>query len=331
MLVAEPAAAAPRGRRAGSSRSPQSAERAAPQLGRRVLRLSREILLVIIAFQAYRLVRLLTEGDRAVAERHGTLILRWEQHVGLAWERSVQSVVLRHDALLDTCNAWYTWAFWPTVAGTMLALYLWWPTLYRRYRNAVFLSGALGLAVFATFPVAPPRMLVGFVDTVHVFSGSGGLAHPTSFTNDYAAMPSFHVGWLVLAGVATMPVIRRRALRPLLLAPAAVMFVVVMATANHYLLDGVAGAVVALLGLLGADGLAAFNLRLPDLGRWAQDAAVAMVGLVSCQAAFAYQEAIGRGGLAPRGGRRGCGAEWSVAPAAASEAVLSGRSLPSRR
>jgi PAP2 superfamily len=213
--------------------------------------------LVVIAFQAYRLVRLASEGDRAIAVRHGTMVLRWEQRVGLAWERGVQDLVLRHDTVLDFCNTWYTWAFWPTVTGTMLVLYLWRPTLYRRYRNALFMSGAIGLAVFALFPVAPPRMLDGFVDTVHEFSSAGGFAHPTGFTNEYAAMPSFHVGWLVLAGVAVMPLVRRRALRPLLLLPAAVMFLVVMATANHYALDGLVGAGVVLLGLVGADRIAA--------------------------------------------------------------------------
>lgn len=260
---------------------------------RRILRLWREAVLVVLAFQAYRLVRLASEGNRAIAVRHGAAILRWEQRVGLAWEHGVQDFVLRHDGLLDFCNTWYTWAFWPTVTATMLVLYLWRPRLYRRYRNALFLSGAVGLTVFTLLPTAPPRMLVGFVDTVHQYSSAGGIAHPTGFTNEYAAMPSFHVGWLVLAGVGLMPVVRRRALRPLLLLPAAVMLLVVMATANHYLLDGLAGAAIVLLALAAVDRLTALDLHLSDMRHWAQsDAAAAVVVLASGRAVCAYQEAV---------------------------------------
>ena len=113
--------------------------------------------------------------------------------------------------------------------------------------------GAVGLVVFGTYPVAPPRMLDGFVDTVHLYSGSGGMAHPMQYTNAYAAMPSFHVGWLVLAGVASMPALPWRRLRPLLLVPGLVMLFVVMATANHYLIDGVVGATLALVALAVVD------------------------------------------------------------------------------
>ena len=267
------------------------------------------------AFQAYRLVRLATEGDRASALRHGELILRWEQRLGLAWEHGVQSVTLRHDALVGVANTWYTWAFWPVITGMMFALYVLRPPLYRRYRNALLLSGAIGLVVFALFPVAPPRMLGGFVDTVHVFSSTGGLAHPTGFTNEYAAMPSFHVGWLVLVGVVTMPAINHRALRPVLLAPAGVMFLVVMATANHFVLDGVVGAAVALVSLGAADRLAALGVRrrLRAVARWGGATAGVLV-LMSGRAGPVYREALGsarrrtsQGGSAPwPASMRGC-------------------------
>jgi PAP2 superfamily len=290
---------------ASDSRSPRPAPKpnrtAFDRPQRRLLRFWAEVLLVVIAFQAYRLVRLATEGDRTTALRHAELILRWEHSLGLSWEHGVQSVTLRHDALVDVANTWYTWAFWPVVTGAMFVLYVLRPELYRRYRNAVLLSGAIGLVVFALFPVAPPRMLGGFVDTVHLFSSTGGLAHPTGFTNEYAAMPSFHVGWLVLVGVVTMPAIPRRALRPLLLVPAGVMFVVVMATANHFVLDGVAGAGLALFSLAAADRLAELGVRrrLRVVARWGGVTAEVLV-LISGRAGHAYREA-----LAPA--RRGAG------------------------
>ena len=50
----------------------------------------------------------------------------------------------------------------------------------------------------------------GYVDTIHVDSGQGGLPHPGGFANEYAAMPSFHVGWTVLAERRVMPLVRQR-------------------------------------------------------------------------------------------------------------------------
>jgi PAP2 superfamily len=292
----------------GPARKPSAFERPP----RRLLRLSGEVLLVVIAFQAYRLVRLATEGDRTTALRHAALIQRWEHSLGLSWEHGVQSVTLRHDTLVDIVNTWYTWAFWPVVTGMMFVLYMLRPVLYRRYRNAVLLSGAIGLVVFALFPVAPPRMLGGFVDTVHLFSSTGGLAHPTGFTNEYAAMPSFHVGWLVLVGVVTMPAIHRRALRPLLLVPAGVMFVVVMATANHFVLDGVAGAGLALFSLAAADRLSEMGMRrcLRVVARWGGVTAGHLV-LMSGRAGQTDRDALGPA-------RRGAGqGPWTPCPTSA--------------
>lgn len=92
-------------------------------------------------------------------------------------------------------------------------------------------------------------MLHGFVDTVGLFSGSTELARPGQFTNQYAAMPSFHVGWLVLAGMTVRPLVPWRLLRRLLLLPGAAMAFTVMATANHYVVDTVVGVVLSLVAL----------------------------------------------------------------------------------
>ena len=114
----------------------------------------------------------------------------------------------------------------------------------------MFISGSVGLAVFALFPVSPPRFLDGFTDTVASrCRAQGAVAHPSGFTNEYAAMPSFHVGWTVLAGVVVFGVLRHRILRWAALVPGAVMSMTVVVTANHYVLDALAGIVVSLLGL----------------------------------------------------------------------------------
>lgn len=208
-----------------------------------------QVLLVVGAYHAYRFVRTLTEGNTDVAFSNSRDLLRFEELTGLDIERGIQAIVLRSDVLIDVFNRIYVFGFWPLVSGTLIALFVFKRPLYVHYRNALFISGGIGLIVFGLLPVAPPRMLDGFVDTVHVFTDATSIARPGSFTNQYAAMPSFHVGWLVLAGAAAMPVVRHRALRALFFIPAVVMTITVMATANHYLIDAIAGAAVALFGL----------------------------------------------------------------------------------
>jgi hypothetical protein len=222
--------------------------RAAPGREHRWTQFGQQLLLVVAAYGAYRLVRILTETDRSRAFRHAKVLLSFEQRFDLDWERGSQALILGSNTWIDVFNFVYTWLFWPVVIGTLLLLYLRDRYRYQLYRNALFVSGAAGLLVFALFPVAPPRMLDGFIDTIHL-GGQGGWAHPNSFTNEYAAMPSFHVGWIVLAGAALMPLVRRPVLRLLFLLPGGLMTFTVMATANHYVVDVLAGIALALSGL----------------------------------------------------------------------------------
>jgi membrane-associated phospholipid phosphatase len=107
----------------------------------------------------------------------------------------------------------------------------------------------IGLCVYISFPVAPPRYLPGFVDTLKV-SGldlDGSATGP--FYNPYAAMPSLHVGWALLAGIALAWRAHAWWLKVVGAALPLAMTCVVLMTANHYLLDVVAGILVALVSL----------------------------------------------------------------------------------
>jgi hypothetical protein len=239
----------------GSAERPSTWPAAAPRARGSLAALGHlvaQFLLVAGAYLAYRAVRILTEADRGRALGHAETVLDLERSLGLDWELGAQHLALDHRSVVDLCNVLYTWLFWPTVIGALVVLYVADRARYRVYRNALFMSGLVGLVVFAAFPLAPPRMLPGYVDTVVVFSHQESLAHPTTFTNQYAAMPSFHVGWSVLAGLALLPLARRPLMRAALLLPGAVMAVTVVVTANHYVVDGVVGVAVAGGGLWAA-------------------------------------------------------------------------------
>jgi hypothetical protein len=224
--------------------------------------------LLALATVAYLGVRALTQGDPGAAVGNAHDVLRVERALGLDWERGAQALVLDHGTLVRWFNAVYVWAFWPFVALALIVLYRRDRGRYRVLRNAMFASGAAGLAVFAVFPVAPPRFLDGFTDTVALVSGQDHLAHPSAFSNEYAAIPSFHVGWTVLAAVCLLPVLRWTVVRAFVVVHGVVMAVTVVVTANHYVVDGAIGVAVSLAGLaVAARVLPALRRRHAPEGR----------------------------------------------------------------
>jgi hypothetical protein len=204
-----------------------------------------EVALVAVALVAYLGVRAITGAHRAVALAHAEIVLRVERALVLAHETDVQGWIRPHGSVMAALNVFYVWAFWPMVAGALVLLHRRSARGFVDLRNALFLSGLVGLVVFALFPVAPPRMLPGFHDTIEM-ARSQLVAHPSSFSNEYAAVPSFHVGWTALACTAVAAQLRRRLARALVVVPAFLMALTVVATANHFIVDGVLGAGLSL-------------------------------------------------------------------------------------
>jgi len=215
-------------------------------------RVSAQLLLIALAMSLYLLVRAVTVGSERLAFANARRLLDWEHSVGIAWERRAQDLILDSEIWVDVFNFIYVWLYWPTVVGTLVFLYLANKRRYVLYRNALFFSGAIGLVIFASYPVAPPRFLEGFTDTVSDLSRSHFVARPSGLTNEFAAMPSFHVGWVVLAGVVLFGCFRTPWAKSLVLLPGVLMTLAVVFTANHYIVDAVAGVAICLVGLAGA-------------------------------------------------------------------------------
>jgi membrane-associated phospholipid phosphatase len=206
--------------------------------------------LLAAAVAIYFLVRSLTAGSAAVAERNADLLVDLERSVGLFVERDFQRLVLGIDGAAPVLNAIYIWGHWPVIAAV-----LGWLAWRRRdaflvYRNALLISGLVGMVIVATFPVAPPRLMdLGFLDTVTMHSEAYRVLQPPSFTNQYAAMPSFHVGWDLLMGIALVREGGRAWLRVVGVMLPLLMLVAVVATGNHYLVDAVVGDAIVLTSL----------------------------------------------------------------------------------
>jgi membrane-associated phospholipid phosphatase len=218
----------------------------------------RELALFAAAYLTYFGVRAITEGRAPTAFDNAEALIRVERGLGIGWERAVQTAVVGSHGLMEAANAIYIYGHWPVLIVTGVLLFLTRRHHYYTLRNACLLTGLFGLAIFALFPVAPPRLTdMPVVDTVT--RGSPGYRQllPPSLVNEYAAMPSFHAGWNLLVGIVVFRATRQWLLRGFaLLMPLAMAFAVV-ATANHFVIDVVAGTLMVLTALALLDARAA--------------------------------------------------------------------------
>ena len=198
-------------------------------------------------------VRTLTEGSPSAAARNAARITDVEQRLGIRVESAMQGWVVDQDGLSKLANWIYIWGHWPVIIAVLAWLVIRLPDRYIVYRNAMLISGLVGVVIFAAFPVAPPRLLdTGMIDTVTQQSHAYRVLQPPSLVNQFAAMPSFHAGWDLLMGIALVREGRRIWVRVAgCLLPIA-MDLSVVVTANHYLLDVVVGMTIVVGALVAA-------------------------------------------------------------------------------
>lgn len=208
----------------------------------------RELLLVGSMFLAYKLGRVLISGQEDDAFSAAGRVWDLERWLRLPDEATLQQLVLGADWLVRSANAYYAWVHFPATAAVLLWTYLRRPDLYRWARTRLAVLTAAGFVVHVLVPLAPPRLAVaGMVDTGHTVGPSVYGPSTAAFANQFAAMPSLHVGWAALVAVVLVQGLRGRLRWLWLLYPVTTLLVVVV-TANHYWLD----AAVA-LALLAAD------------------------------------------------------------------------------
>jgi hypothetical protein len=210
-----------------------------------------EVAFVLTSFLIYFFIRgAVVDRVEEAMDRAYTLI-QLEQNLGFYWELQLQALILDHYWAIKAMNWIYFWGHMPLVIILAVWLYIWHRPEYVLTRNAFLLSGAIGVVMYALWPVAPPRLLdEGFVDTMALYDRVGYNAQETAaFVNQYAALPSLHFGWSLLLGV----VVAKVGKRPWFVAfgiiwPVAMFFAIVM-TGNHFIIDAIAGAAVSFVGL----------------------------------------------------------------------------------
>lgn len=207
-----------------------------------------ELLLIRVGYSAYSQVRLAATGGRPAAEENGAQILGIEKALFIDVEHWANHAVVKAPWLEDFFNFYYT-SFHFVVPLTILGvLYVRRPAEYRWARTALGFATLLALFGFWLYPLAPPRLMpgLGFIDTVH---GVQDFSRPdygalTSLTNQYAAMPSLHFGWSLWCGIVIAVLAPKAWMKVLGLLHPLFTVCAIVATANHWVLDAVGGAVV---------------------------------------------------------------------------------------
>jgi hypothetical protein len=245
----------------------------------------------------------LETGDTPLrAFRNAERIIQLERAIGLFHEESVQDWFLPFLGFIRFWNTYYGTAHFLVTFAVFWILFVKRKDVFPQWRNTLASTTALAIIGFSLFPLMPPRLLdspcpaqggfggaciesryrdegadgirgtdddgsFGFVDTLLEYGGALWTFESTamkSISNQYAAMPSMHIGWSSWCAFALWPLMRRRwAKIAVLLYPAATLFCIVV-TGNHYWIDGVGGQLALAIGAWAGWALHRQNLRRLD-------------------------------------------------------------------
>jgi hypothetical protein len=211
-----------------------------------------EILFVGICYFLYSLVRNAVPDQEEQALHRARDLMHFEQTLHIFVERSANTFVARTHWLAYASDYYYATLHFVVTIGVLVWLYRRHPLRYRALRSVLLATNIVALLGFYLYALAPPRMLAntGFVDTIVRFHtwGSWGSSGVDSASNQFAAMPSLHIGWSLWCAIVLVRLSRRSWVRAVAgLYPVATLFVIV-GTANHFVLDAVGGVVALGLG-----------------------------------------------------------------------------------
>ena len=215
-----------------------------------------EVLFVGVGYVLYTLTR-----NHGIETTHETLarhraqsLLKFEHSLHIDFELTLNKALDGVGWLAQSANYWYATMHFAVTIGVLLWVYIRHSQEYRAVRSVLYITNYVALLGFWAYALAPPRMLTahGYIDTVVVHGtwGSWGSSGVDSASNQFAAMPSLHIGWSVWCALALVQLSPRLWVKVLGALYPVVTFLVIVATANHFVLDAVGGLFVLSIGFL---------------------------------------------------------------------------------
>jgi hypothetical protein len=224
-----------------------------------------ETAFVCALFALWQVANRLTRGHTTGGLDRGRALWHAERVLHLPNERSVQDLIIGHPTLVRAANYYYD-----TAHLTLMLVFLVWLWLRHRdrypfFRNMIVAFTGMSLLV-QMVSVAPPRLIsgTGLVDTAAAYGQSVYATFGSGIADQYAAMPSIHVGWAVLISCAVVSCSPSR-WRWLAVVHGVLTIFVVVATANHYWLDGIAACALLVPAWFMAQAVERRRVRLPTV------------------------------------------------------------------
>ena len=215
-----------------------------------IVSFARDIGAAAAVILVYFLLRGQAGWDEGVAVDVTRRLIEFEKATRTFWEPQVQEASIRLHWVQEVANFVYAYLHFPVLLAVGAWLWFRGRSRFIFMRNVMFISMVFGLLFYYLVPAAPPRLMalhgydLGFVDTVFGGNTSVSYAQPSFILNEYAAIPSFHFGWIVLASAALWVNTQSRILRAIAVALSLVMGWAIVASANHFFIDMAMGAAV---------------------------------------------------------------------------------------
>jgi diacylglycerol O-acyltransferase len=206
-----------------------------------------ELVLLVVLLDLYDLVVPYGAGDVAGADVHSQTVWGLESAWGVAVERTWYAALADHPLVAGAAHLYYADSIYLAPAVVAILLVVRDVERYRAMRTTFVAVTLLAYAAFRVYPVAPPCLL----------PGSGIVCAEPSPPDPFAAMPSLHVAWATVTALGLVLLSSRVWVRALGVAHVAVTIAVVLATGHHFVLDALAGFVVAV-------GVFALSRALPE-------------------------------------------------------------------
>ncbi len=219
--------------------------------GTSALRWWHEILLIAVGYAIYTLIRNTVPAHASRATANARHIERLERSLGIFREHGLNNALAPHEALSTVANYWYATAHFVVTIG--VAIWILWrhADRARTLRIAWYTTNVVALFGYYFYPLAPPRLMPGFVDTIEkygIWGSVGDKANADGASNQFAAMPSMHIGWSTWCAIVVVVFATRWWIKAIALAYPVATLLVIAGTANHYFLDAVGGLLALAIG-----------------------------------------------------------------------------------
>ncbi|GAA4210300.1 phosphatase PAP2 family protein [Actinocatenispora rupis] len=213
----------------------------------------REILVIVIGYGVYTVIQHHLNVSPAPAYRNAAALLALEHRLGIAAEHPLNQLFAAHAYLATAANCWYVAMHEAATPAVLLWIFIRRRAAYPYARFLLVVPTLLGFVLYYVVPVAPPRLLPGLdmIDTMARYPGlgdysTGAMSHTAA---QYAAFPSLHLAWALWSGAMVCWLARHWCIRVLAICYPVGTALVVLGTANHYVLDLVGGVLVTAFGV----------------------------------------------------------------------------------